>query len=168
MNRPQPNEYPNWGQQYISLVEEEDVIALMERQALEFPDFLNNFIEKGDYAYAPGKWTIKELTGHIIDTERILCFRLLSFARGEKANLPGFEEDDYVAHAHFADRSLLSFGEEFSLLRKSNLYLFKSLSETELDRGGSASERFITARALLFIIAGHLIHHTKIIKERYA
>jgi hypothetical protein len=168
MNRPQPNEYPNWGEQYISLVEEEDVIALMERQTQEFPQFLDNFIEKADYAYAPGKWTIKELIGHIIDTERILTFRLLSFARNESSDLPGFDEDEYVKAAHFADRSLLSLGEEFSLLRKANLYLFKSLDETNLNRGGMASSKYLTVRALLFIIAGHLIHHTRIIKERYA
>ena len=168
MNRPQPNEYPNWGGQYIDLVEEEDVLLVLERQALEFPEFLDNFIEKADYAYATGKWTIKELVGHIIDTERILCFRLLSFARGENSDLPGFEEDDYVKVAHFAERSLLSFGEEFSMLRKANLYLFKSLNEADLNRGGLASSRYMTVRALLFIIAGHVIHHTRIIKERYA
>jgi hypothetical protein len=168
MNRPHPNEYPEWGEQYINLVEEEDVIALLERQALEFPDFLDNFIEKGDYAYAPGKWTVKELAGHLIDTERILCYRLLCFARGEQSAMPGFDEDDYVNNAHFADRSLLSLGEEFALMRKSNLYLFKSLNETELNRSGIASGRMMTVRALLFVIAGHLIHHTSILKERYA
>ncbi|WP_432713798.1 DinB family protein [Pedobacter sp.] len=168
MNRPQPSEYPQWGEQYISLVEEEDILTLLERQATEFPDFLNNFIEKADYAYAPGKWTIKELAGHLIDTERILCFRLLSFARGEQADLPGFEEDDYVKNANFQPRSLLSLGEEFSLLRRANLYLFKSLTEEALNRSGMASGRYITVRAILFIIAGHIIHHTRIIKERYA
>ena len=168
MNRPQPNEYPQWGEQYISLVEADDVLPILEKQATEFPDFLNNFIEKADYAYAPGKWTVKELAGHLVDTERILCFRLLCFARGEKTELPGFDEDDYVSHAHFSDRSLHSLGEEFSLMRKSNLYLFKSLHEEELNRGGIASGRYISVRALLFIIAGHIIHHTRILKERYS
>ncbi|MET3113132.1 hypothetical protein AAKU52_000853 [Pedobacter sp. CG_S7] len=167
MNRPQPNEYPNWAEKYIQLVEQEDVLAILEKQAQEFPDYLINLIEKADYAYAPEKWTIKELVAHIIDTERILCFRLLSFARGDNNLLPGFEEDAYVKNAHFADRSLFSLGEEFSLLRKANLYLFKSINETELNRGGIASEKFMTVRALLFIMAGHLIHHTNIIKERY-
>ncbi len=167
MNRPQPNEYPSWGEKYIKLVEGNDVFNRLEQQATEFPEFLNNFIEKADYAYAEGKWTIKELTGHLIDTERILCFRLLSFARGEQSELPGFEEDDYVKTAHFGDRSLLSFGQEFSLLRKANLYLFKSLNEAELNRVGTASGKQITVRALLFIVAGHIIHHTQIIKERY-
>jgi hypothetical protein len=166
MNQPQPHEYPEWALKYISLVDG-DVIELLQRQAKEFPDFINSLIEKADYAYAPGKWTIKELIGHVIDTERILVFRLLCFARFENSPLPGFEEDDYVKAAHFQDRSLLSFSEELSLLRKSNLYLFRSLNEAELDRIGTANEKQISVRALLYVIAGHIIHHTRIIKERY-
>lgn len=167
MNRPQPNDYPEWGGAYISLVDQDDILELLERQAREFPEFLNNLIEKADYAYAPGKWTIKEMAGHIIDTERILTYRLTCFARGEQHALPGFEEDDYVKAAHFSDRSLLSLSEEFALTRKANMYLFKSLNEHELNRSGIASDRNITVRALLFVIAGHLIHHTNTIKERY-
>jgi len=168
MNRPQPHEYPEWGAQYINLVDQDDVLILLEKQSEEFPEFLNNFIEKADYAYAPGKWTLKELAGHMVDTERILCYRLLSFARGESSPLPGFEEDEYVKNAHFADRSLHSIGEEFSLLRRANQYLFKSLNEAALSRLGTASGRLISVRAILFVIAGHVIHHTKIIKERYS
>jgi hypothetical protein len=166
MNRPQTHEYPAWGGKYISLVEG-DVSELLKKQAADFPDFINSLVGKADYAYAPGKWTIKELIGHIIDTERILTYRLTCFARAENHALPGFEEDDYVANAHFHDRSLLSFSEEFALLRKSNLYLFNSLTETELNRSGTASERQITVRAILFVIAGHVIHHTQIVKSRY-
>ena len=166
MNRPQTHEYPVWAEQYISLVEG-DVMELLKRQATEFSDFINSLIEKADYAYAPGKWTIKQLIGHIIDTERILVYRLTCFARGENHALPGFEEDDYVANAHFQDRSLLSLSEEFALLRKANMYLFESLSEKELNRSGTASERQITVRALLYVIPGHIIHHTQIIKSRY-
>ncbi|MBB5437186.1 hypothetical protein HDC92_000854 [Pedobacter sp. AK017] len=166
MNRPQIHEYPAWGEKYISLVEG-DVLEVLKKQASDFPDFINSLVEKADYAYAPGKWTIKELIGHIIDTERILTYRLTCFARAENHALPGFEEDDYVANAHFKDRSLLSFSEEFALLRKSGLYLFGSLTEPELNRSGTAAERQITVRALLFVIAGHIIHHTQIIKSRY-
>jgi len=166
MNRPQIHEYPAWGENYIKLVDG-DVMEILERQASEFPDFINSLSEKADYAYAPGKWTIKELAGHIIDTERILVYRLTCFARGETQALPGFEEDDYVANAHFSDRSLSNFSREFELLRRANLYLFGSLQEAELDRTGTASGRQISVRALLFVIAGHLIHHTQIIKEKY-
>ncbi len=166
MNRPQPSEYPAWAETYIKLVDGE-VLEVLASQALEFPDFINDLVEKADFAYEPGKWTIKQLIGHIIDTERILTYRLTCFARAEKTPLPGFEEDDYVAAAHFGDRSLLSFAEEFSLLRRSNMYLFKSLQEQELNQMGNASNRDISVRALLFVLAGHIIHHTAVIKTRY-
>jgi len=166
MNRPQTHEYPAWGETYIKLVEGE-VMEILERQATEFADFINSLIEKADYAYAPGKWTIKEVIGHIIDTERILVYRLTCFARNEQQALPGFEEDEYVGQADFASRSLLSFANEFHLLRKANMYLFKSLREDVLNHRGIASGRQITVRALLFVIAGHLIHHSQVIKERY-
>jgi len=166
MNQPQPNEYSDWSKGYIDQVNG-DLMEILQRQSTEFPEFINSIAEKADYAYAPGKWTIKEMTGHIIDTERILVYRLTAFARNEQAPLPGFEEDDYVANARFAERSLLSFTEEFSLLRQANLYLFRSLNEAELNRAGTASGKPISVRALLFVIAGHMIHHTRIIKERY-
>jgi len=166
MNRPQTHEYPAWMETYTKLVGE-DILEQLEKQATEFPDFINSLIEKADYAYAPGKWTIKELIGHIIDTERVFIYRLMCFARGEQQALPGFEEDRYVANAHFADRSLLSLSQEFALLRKSNLYLINSLTENELNRSGTASQKQITVRALLFVTAGHIMHHVQIIKERY-
>ncbi|MFD0940409.1 DinB family protein [Pedobacter boryungensis] len=166
MNRPQTQEYPEWGNTYIRLVEG-DVIEILTKQATDFAEFINSLVEKADYAYAPGKWTIKELIGHIVDTERILVFRLLCFARGEKAPLPGFEEDDYVAAANFADLSLFSFAEEFILLRKANLYLINSLNEDELNRIGNANGKQMSVRSLVYILAGHIIHHTNVIKERY-
>lgn len=167
MNRPQPNDYPEWMKGYVSLVEGADILALLENQGATFPAYLNTLTEKADYAYAPGKWTIKEMTGHIIDTERVMAYRMMCFARGEQHALPGFEEDDYVKNASFSSRSLLSLSEEFAAVRKANLYLFKSLNDTELKRSGIASDRNITVNALLFVIAGHLAHHINIIKERY-
>ncbi|MES2829055.1 MAG: DinB family protein [Bacteroidota bacterium] len=166
MNRPQTHEYPAWGETYIKLVEG-DVIEILERQVKEFPDFINSLTDKADYAYAEGKWTIKELVGHIIDTERILVYRLTCFARNEQQHLPGFEEDDYVANAHFSDRSLLSFSEEFGLLRQANLFLIKSLTERDLDNMGTASDRTISVRAIVYILAGHIMHHAAVIKDRY-
>lgn len=166
MNRPLIHEYPAWAETYIKLVDG-DVLEILERQSAEFADFINGLVHKADYAYAPEKWTIKELVGHILDTERILVYRLTCFARREEQALPGFEEDAYVANAHFNDRSLLSFSDEFTLLRKANLYLFKSLLERELNTIGTASGRQISVRALLFVIAGHIIHHTEVIKDRY-
>lgn len=166
MNPPQTHEYSGQVGDYIKLVNG-DLIELLQRQATEFPEFINVLFAKAEYAYAPGKWTIKEMMGHIIDTERIFSYRITAFARGEKQPLPGFEQDDYMASSNFSNRSLLSLTEEFSLLRKANLYLFRSLTEEELNRTGTASGRKISVRAILFATAGHLIHHTEIIKNKY-
>ena len=103
----------------------------------------------------------------MVDTERVMSFRLMSFARGETVNFPSFDEDSYVANAHFADRSLNSLSDEFSLLRKANLILINSLNEEELDRKGSVNNHEISVRALIFMLAGHVMHHINIIRERY-
>jgi hypothetical protein len=162
MNPLQPKVYAD----YPSLIQG-DVFDILESQATDFPAFLKSIEHQADYAYAAGKWTLKEMTGHIIDTERILVYRLTAIIRGEQSALPGFDEDAYVLQAHFADRSLASFAEEFSLMRKAHLYLFQSLSDDELNRSGVASGKEITAGRLVLTIAGHLIHHIDIIKDRY-
>ena len=166
MNRPQTQDYPEAYHNYIKLVEG-DVIDLLTQQASNFSNFINNHVEKADYAYAPGKWTIKEMLGHIIDTERIMVFRLTCFARNEKAQIPGFEEDEYVANANFKDRSLFSLSEEFVALRKANMFLINSLSDEELDRIGNANGKSINVRSLVYVLAGHVMHHTNVLKERY-
>ncbi|CAM4188019.1 DinB superfamily protein [Pedobacter westerhofensis] len=162
MNPHQPKVYAD----YPALVKG-DALELLARQATEFPEFLESLSHKAGYAYAPGKWTIAEMAGHIIDTERILIYRLTAVIRGEQSPLPGFDEDEYVLRAHFPDRSLQSFAEEFNLMRRANLFLFRSLSEEELNRTGVASGKEISARRLMLTIAGHLLHHIAIIHERY-
>lgn len=166
MNRPLPNEYPTWGETYISKIDR-DIFEILNEHIVSIPTLFSANREKENYAYAEGKWTLKEMLGHIIDTERILVYRLTCFARAEQQPLPGFDEDNYVLNARFAERDLEDLIEEFAALRKSNLYLFKSLNETELNRKGIASGREINVRSILFIIAGHIIHHVSILKERY-
>ena len=166
MNQPQTQEYPETFNNYINLVNG-DVIKILENQISDFSNFLNNLVEKGDYAYAPGKWTLKELAGHIIDTERIMIYRLTCFARNEKAMLPGFDEDNYVTNSFFKDRSLFSLSMEFAALRKANMFLIKTLNDEELDRIGNANGKNVSVRALIYILAGHVIHHANIIRERY-
>lgn len=167
MNPPQLNEYAPFYAGYIQAVGD-DVFGLLENQVTDFTALLKSIpAEKADYAYAEGKWTIKELIGHVIDTERIMTYRITCVARNDKTSLPGFEENGYVINAHFADRTIDSFAEEFNLLRRSNLILYKSFNEDELSRLGNANGHPISARALLFIIAGHLNHHINILKERY-
>ncbi|WP_316807539.1 DinB family protein [Pedobacter agri] len=166
MNRPQPNEYPAWGETYISKVDG-DIMEVLEEQVFSIPALFESNKEKEDFAYAEGKWTLKEMLGHIIDCERIFVYRMTAFARNEPQHLPGFGEDEYVLNARFSERNYEDMIEEFSALRKANLYFFKSLNEAELARKGVASEREINVKSILFIAAGHIIHHVGVLKERY-
>jgi len=167
MNPLKSDEYPAIYSDYIETITG-DVMELLAEQVTTFPEFLANIpAGKSEYAYAEGKWTIKEVVGHVIDTERIMAYRALRFARNDTKELIGFEPEDFVTNARFNERSLESFSEEFVLVRKSNLMLFKHFNDHELARKGIASERLISVRAFLYIIAGHLNHHRNIIRERY-
>lgn len=167
MNRPQPEDFPAFYKAYIDSVSD-DVLTELEDQIDLFSKLLRSIpVDKMSFAYAAGKWTIIELVGHVLDTERIMAYRTLRIARNDATPLAGFEENDYVANAHFEDRTLSSMAEEFEYLRKANLFLIRSLNETELARVGISNERPISAKALVFIIAGHLNHHIRILKERY-
>ncbi|HTL80553.1 MAG TPA: DinB family protein [Bacteroidia bacterium] len=152
---------------YIDLVKG-DPIRLLESQILDFKALLSEIPEeKEEFAYAVGKWTVKEVVGHIIDTERIMAYRALCFARGEKQPLPGFDEDDYTVKANFNSRSLMEIAHEFGVVREATIALFKTFSDEDLDKKGIASNNPVTPRALLYIIAGHHIHHEAVLKERY-
>lgn len=166
MNLQQPEDGQQWADTYIKLVTG-DLVSFLTEQAETWPNQLQSMAGGADYAYAPGKWTVKEMAGHVIDTERILVYRLTAFARGEKAELPGFDENEYVREARFQDRSLQSLAEEFALLRKANLFLFQSLNEAELEQTGIASGRTISVKTILHVIGGHVAHHSRILKERY-
>lgn len=167
MNRPNPEEFNPYYAGYIARVET-DVLEVLRRQADEFPAFTRNIPDnKADFAYAAGKWTIKEVLGHLIDTERIMAYRTLRFARNDAQNLPGFEENEYVSESQYHLRTLQSLADEFASLRRANLFLFESLTEEEWGRKGMASGHSVTVRALLFIMAGHIMHHQSILQERY-
>lgn len=167
MNRPQADEFAPYYATYINTVSE-NVLGELEHQATAFPAFLKQIPdEKAYYAYAEGKWTVKELVGHAIDTERIMAYRALRIARNDQTPLASFDENEYVANARFNDRSLESLADEFAILRNANIYLFKSLTEEEFSRMGTASDKAVSVRALLYIIVGHVNHHRKILEERY-
>ena len=167
MNRPTAEEYHSFYAGYIATVPN-DVLGTLEKQADEFPDFIRSISsDKADFAYAPGKWTVKELLGHLIDTERIMAYRALRFARNDAQNLPGFDENEYVSQSNYHLRNLDSLAEEFSLLRKANLLLIRSFTAEDLLRRGKADNFEVSVRALLFIMAGHVNHHLKILQERY-
>ena len=167
MKRPQAEEFPLFYKGYVDTVSE-NVLTELEQQMESFSALLRSIpSEKASFAYAEGKWTIKELAGHVIDTERIMAYRALRIARNDTTPLPGFDENDYVANAHFADRSLESLADEFAALRKANMNLIRSLNAIEIDRSGISNEKPISVRALIFIMAGHVNHHVAILKQRY-
>jgi len=166
--KPKPGDYNPYYDKYISLIEDDDIIKVLEDQIKSSETYLRTFSEgNGNYSYADGKWTVKEVLGHVIDTERIMAYRALAFARNEKQAIPGFEQDDYVAESNFNERYLDDLINEFKIVRESNIILFKSFDEEILNRRGTASESEITVLALIYVIAGHEKHHIKILKERY-
>lgn len=168
INRPQPDEYQAYAETYVSKVPQSaDVMELLEQlQTSTYNLFSNLTEEKAAYTYAEGKWTIKQVLGHMIDTERVFAFRALCFSR-ENANLPGFDQDVYVDNADFNARSIQSLAAEFRTVRESTLYLFGSFSPQQLDRLGTANNHPVSVKALVYICAGHELHHLQILKERY-
>ncbi|MBT8380587.1 MAG: DinB family protein [Ignavibacteria bacterium] len=166
--RPNHGDYSDYYNSYVNLIEGDDIINILYEQNKKTQDILNSFSEhKGNYRYADGKWTVKEVVGHLIDTERVFAYRALCIARGEKKSLPGFEQDDYVKEGNFNHRELFDLNYEFRLLRESNLLLFKSFTTEMLKQKGFANESSISVLAILFIIAGHELHHIKVLQEKY-
>ncbi|MED1204091.1 DinB family protein [Heyndrickxia acidicola] len=167
--RPELNEYDPFYHRYICLAPEGNIKDVLMNQKKTAAEFFGNFSEEQSYfSYAPEKWSIKEVLGHITDTERIMAYRLLAIARGESVSLPGFDENSYVANASFNQRSLQDLIDDFLLVRESSISLIKSLQPDLLTRLGEANQSKVSVRALGYIIAGHELHHRKILKERYA
>lgn len=168
IQRPKQGEFPAYYTNYIALVPEGNLLQFIEIQGKEIISVLENIpSEKENYQYAEGKWTTKELIGHLIDTERIMAFRALVFSRSESQSIPGFDENDYVDAGGFAARSLASLISEFKSLRASNIDLIASFSEDQLKQTGNANGLKVTVAALCYIIAGHAAHHINILKDRY-
>lgn len=166
--RPGPGDYAPYYESYIKLVEGDDILRILNDQSKKTQDVLNSFSEhKGNFRYADGKWTVKEVVGHLLDTERVFAYRALCIARGEKKSLPGFDQDDYVKEGNFNRRELFELNYDFRLLRESNLLLFRSFTPEMLNRRGFASETSVTVLAILFMIAGHEKHHMKFLREKY-
>ena len=159
---------PAYFDRYINLVEDIDVLEAFKKYG---PDFLEKekptLEELGDKVYAPGKWTVKDIIQHIIDAERVFCYRALRFARNDKTILHGFEEDFYAANTNVKNRKLEDVLEEFKSVRQSTISLFKSFDKEALQRSGVALTTEISVLALGFTIAGHPIHHMKVLHERY-
>ncbi len=160
--------HPIYQQRYIDAAKGESPIEVIANHSTSFIVFVNSIPEeKADYSYADGKWTVKQLLQHIIDTERIFTYRALCISRGEPLPLPGFDENSYSDKAPATHRTLASLKEEFAFVRQSTDILIKSFTEEQLIRKGVASNYVISVNALCFIIFGHIIHHQKILRERY-
>ncbi len=162
------NEYPDFFGTYINALKEVELKEELEICLHEFIKFVQNIpLDKFDFRYEENKWTIKEIIQHLIDTERIMSYRALRFSRNDKTPLPGFDENNYVNNTDGNSRSIQDLLTEMAVVRQSTLSLFKSFSEEQLLRIGTASNKEVSVRALGFIIIGHQKHHQKIFQERY-
>ena len=167
--RPEKNEYAEFYANYVSLVEETDVVSALENQTNDLRELLADVsaLRRENFRYAEGKWSVKELLGHIIDGERVFSYRALRFSRGDQTPLAGFEENSYVANSNFTNSDFSDLIEEFSTLRAANVLLFKNLSEEAWLRRGTASDAAVSVRALAFIMVGHVRHHANVLRQRY-
>ena len=163
------SEYAAYFQSYINQVSNEySLIEELEISVHRLIKFVQNIpMDKFDYRYAEGKWTIKDILQHLIDAERIFSYRALCFARNDQSKLPGFEENEYVDEAHANQRSIQELLTELAVVRQSTLSLFKSFTLEDMKRIGTASDNPMSARAVGFIIIGHQNHHQRVFEERY-
>jgi hypothetical protein len=166
--KPEAGEYAAYYEKYIALVPGNDVTGALEAQRVQTMQLFAGRSERdGNFRYAADKWTVKEVLGHLSDSERIFTYRALRIARGDQTPLPGFEQDDYVRNGGFNERPLASLVEEFAHVRSASLALFRSLGPEAWLRRGTASKNEVSVRALAFITAGHELHHRRILEERY-
>ena len=171
LNQPEQGEYAPFYQNYVTKAIEAaqgNVLQLLTQLKDSTYQFFTGIpAEKAEYAYAEGKWTIKQLLGHLIDAERVFAYRVLCFSRKEAKELPGFDENDFVNNANFNSRTINDLAEEFKSVRQSNLYMLSALTEEQANLTGVANGSPVSVRALAYIMAGHELHHLQIIKERY-
>lgn len=168
IERPQENEYPAYYETYIGKVEGKDLLAALKQGAETLANFLETIPdEKHGYLYAEGKWTIREIVGHLLDAERVFAYRALRFSRADKTPLAGFDENLYVPESRANHRKMLDLLAEFVALRASTVALFEGMNEEMTLRQGEANGKPISVRALGYIICGHEIHHMRVIQERY-
>lgn len=166
--RPASTEYSEGVKGYVALATEEDVTAALEQQGRETSAFFRMLTDdKASYRYAPGKWSIKEVIGHIADSERIFGYRALVIARGEKKSLPGFDENSYAAASNAGQRSVRDLTDEYEAVRHATVALFRGLSAEAWTTLGTANEKPVSVRALAYIALGHERHHLRVLHERY-
>ncbi len=168
MQKPEKAEYDAYYERYVSLVDESTLLEKLAAQPSELSDLLNSLPdERGAFAYAEDKWTIKEVLGHIIDGERFFAYRILRISRGDTTPIEGFEQDGYIENARSNGRSVVDLVQEFRLLREANMFLLNNLNEQDWLRMGTASGLPVSVRALAYIMSGHVTHHVNILQHRY-
>ena len=166
--RPESGEYAAYYGKYIALVPGNDAASALETQRVQTMQLFAGRSERdGNFRYAADKWTVKEVIGHLSDSERIFTYRALRIARGDQTAMEGFEQDDYVRTGGFNEQKLATLVEEFADVRSATLALFRSLGDEAWLRRGTANKNEVSVRALAFICAGHELHHRQILEERY-
>ena len=166
--RPGPDEYAEHYHRYVQLVPDGHIVGTLEMQLEEAVEFLHGPAAAcADFAYAPGKWTVKQVIGHVADAELIFMARALRMARADRTPLPSFDENAYVENANFPERQYHGLVDDFAALRHASVRFFRGLAPEAWTRRGIASGHEISVRALAWIIAGHELHHRRIIQERY-
>jgi uncharacterized damage-inducible protein DinB len=159
---------PSFYRGYVNHVMDRNFLDAMHWSSEEMKAVIWTLPEsKGDYSYAPGKWTIREMLGHIIDAERIFAYRALRFARNDKTQLSGFDENAYVPESNASTRKLKDLMDELGRIRQTSIDLYKSFTPAMLERTGSANNTEMSVLALAYIIPGHETHHRTILKTRY-
>lgn len=168
LGRPDPSEYASYYRGYVAAAPDGDLGKFLGVQASQVAQCLER-VPAGieGFRYAPGKWSVREVVGHMSDTERVFSYRLLAFARGDAAELPGMDQEVYIAGSRFDERSLASVAAEFAAVRAATIALVESLRPEDADRVGIASGYPVSVRALAWIIAGHAQHHLDVLRDRY-
>ena len=166
--RPAVDDYPEYFRGYVSLVPEEDVFAALDPQVALIEGLPARVgAARETFAYAPGKWSVREMLGHITDAERVFAYRALTFSRFNAVSLPAFDEETWTPHGHFAGVPLRELADEFVALRRANLQMLRRLEEPQWQAGGFGDNKPITVRALAYVMAGHVRHHLAILRDRY-
>lgn len=168
LDRPRSEEYFEYYQTYVSQVPDGDIVATLKEQSTRVEaDFSSVPQHLETFAYAPGKWTVREVLGHMIDAERVFAYRALSIARGDTTPLPGFDENEWAVRSNAGSRSISVLVDEFSKVRAATVALLEGLDPDAGTRTGTASGRPVSVRALAWILAGHAEHHLRLCNERY-
>src|SRR6202012_4331161 len=167
IHKPQPDEYPKFAEAYVNSVPTTNVLELLEESKYTVYNLFSTMSEeKAMHAYEDGKWTLKQVLGHMIDTERTFAYRAFCFSRNN-IELPGFDQDIYVNNTDFNSRLIQDLADEYKVTRESTMFLYSSFSEEQLLRRGIASNSPVTVRGLVYMTAGHEQYHLKLIRERY-